>query len=728
LGLDVCARPKSNPAAQRARDTGIPQVSAPIELTADANAPIHGYALLAWVAPTETRSGGWVGGTLALESLLAGIASYPDLSVRFDDQSGFDGPMVQINDHAVESPRSISTERRLTLGEREFHLWFGKPPPPNLAEVLLLITGWITAILVGSLLFSILRTRSQAEEIADKATRAYRESEQLLTSVTSNIADGIYRGVPGTGLVYINQALATMFGFTDTEEMKAQSGPILYASPDQRDKLHEMLKEHGSYRNVEVEFVRPDGSNFIAMNSAVASHNPDGSISHFDGVISDITDRKKAEEAVHRMAHYDELTGLPNRTLLNDRITQAIAHASRRQRTIAVMFMDLDRFKAVNDSLGHGIGDQLLIAVSQRLQESLRQYDTISRLGGDEFVIVMPGAGFDAATQKADTIIQQFREVFEIDGHELVITPSIGIAIYPQDGEHPESLLRNADTAMYHAKERGRATFEFFTTELNQKAYERLSMETHLRSALENNELHLVYQPIVRSDTGFITSVEVLLRWNSPVLGRVGPDEFIPVAEQSGQIVEIGRWVIETALQQLSNWRRLGVMDLTVCVNVSAVQFWRGNLAATVKQALERFNLEGTDLEIELTENLIMSDLDKARQVLKELRPLGVRLAIDDFGTGYSSLSYLKQFRVDRLKIDKSFVRDLKTDSDDAAIVSAVLSMARDLRVQVVAEGVETAEQLAFLAERHCDFIQGYYFSPPIAANDLLRLWARTNQ
>jgi diguanylate cyclase (GGDEF)-like protein/PAS domain S-box-containing protein len=728
LGLDVCARPKSNPAAQRARSSGFPQVSAPIELTADPDSPVRGYALLAWVPPSETRPGGWVGGTLALESLLAGIATYPDLAVSFDDQGVIDGSIIHINSDVVDSPRSSSTERILTLGEREFHLSFGKPPPSNLTEVLLLITGWITAVLVGALLFSILRTRSQAEQAAERAARAYRESEQLLESVTSNIAEGIYRGVPGTGLVYINQALANMFGFADTEEMKAHAGPILYASHEQRDKLHQMLIEHGSYRNIEVEFVRPDGSNFIAINSAVASHDPDGSISHFDGVISDITDRKKAEEAVHRMAHYDDLTGLPNRTLLNDRIKQAIAHASRRQRTIAVMFMDLDRFKAVNDSLGHGIGDQLLIAVSERLQESLRQYDTISRLGGDEFVIVMPGAGFDAATQKADTIIQQFRDVFEIDGHELVITPSIGIAIYPQDGEHPESLLRNADTAMYHAKERGRATFEFFTTELNQKAYERLSMETHLRSAMENDELHLVYQPIVRSDTGFITSVEALLRWNSPVLGRVGPDEFIPVAEQSGQIVEIGRWVIETALQQLSNWRRLGVTDLNVCVNVSAVQFWRGNLAATVQQALDRFNLDGRDLEIELTENVIMSDLDKARQVLEDLRPLGVRLAIDDFGTGYSSLSYLKQFRVHRLKIDKSFVRDLKIDSDDAAIVSAILSMARDLNVQVVAEGVETAEQLAFLAERHCEFIQGYYFSRPLPANDLMRLWARTNQ
>ncbi len=728
IGLDICARPKSERAAQRARETGLPQVSAPIQLSSTDDAPVKGYMLLAWVAPADTRPGGWVGGTIAMKSLLDGLAAYPNLVVTFQDHSDSAASQVSINGQLMPSDRGIESERTLVLGQREFHLAFSKLPASSPTEELLMTIGGLLGVLLGVLLYSVLSRRFQAEQAAEEAESAYRDSEQLLTSVTSNISEGIYRGVPGTGLVYINHALASMFGFESTEAMKAQSGPILYASPDQRDKLHEMLIQDGAYRNVEVEYIRPDGSHFFAINSAVATRRPDGSISHFDGVISDITDRKNVEEAVHRLAHYDALTGLPNRSLLNDRILQAIAHASRRKRSIGVMFMDLDRFKAVNDSLGHSIGDQLLVAVSDRLQNSLRQYDTISRLGGDEFVIVMPGAGFDAATDKASEIIQQFREAFEIDGHELVITPSIGISMYPQDGDHPEALVRNADTAMYHAKERGRATFEFFTTELNQKAYERLSMETHLRGAMDNNELHLVYQPIIRPDSGDIASVEVLLRWNSPVMGRVGPDDFIPVAEQSGQIVEIGHWVIDTALQQLASWKQLGVTNVNLCINVSAVQFWRGNLASVIQNALERHHLDGTDLELELTENVIMSDLDKAQEALKDLRPLGVRLAIDDFGTGYSSLSYLKEFRVDRLKIDKSFVRDLKTDSDDAAIVSAVLSMARDLRIEVVAEGVESADQLAFLAERKCDFVQGFYFSPPLAPNDFIRLWARANQ
>lgn len=728
LGLDICTRPKTLPAARMARETGQVRISDPVNLVADAATPMSGYVMLAWVDASPSQAGGWVGGTVALESLFSGLASRSDLALQFRDRAANE-PLLPIpTADQVQAGDVIESERTLSLGGRDFHLVVGMSPGSNLNLVLLLTAGLAIALLLGALLMSILRTRARAEQMVDEATQAYRDSEQLLESVTNNISEGIYRGIPDQGLVYINQALAHMFGFADTEAMMERSGPILYASPSQREKLHQLLIEDGAYRNQEVEFVRPDGSHFFAINSAVAIRNADGSVAHFDGVISDITERKQAEEAVHRLAHYDPLTGLPNRTLLNDRIGQAIAHAGRKKRPVAIMFMDLDRFKAVNDSLGHGIGDQLLVSVSERLQKSLRQYDTISRLGGDEFVIVMPGAGFDAATQKANSLIREFREVFEIDGHELVITPSIGISIYPEDGDQSEALIRHADTAMYHAKEQGRATFEFFTRELNKRAYERLSTETHLRGALANDELQLVFQPIVEPQSGQIRAAEALLRWNSPVLGRVSPEQFIPVAEQSGLIVEIGHWVIETALMQLASWKRLGMKNLMVCVNVSAVQFWRGNLVQSIQQSLANSGLSGRDLEIELTENVIMSDVDKARTVLDQLRPLGVRLAIDDFGTGYSSLSYLKQFKVDHLKIDKSFVRDLKTDSDDAAIVSAVLSMAQDLHVQVIAEGVENAEQLAFLTERDCDFIQGYFFSRPLPPNDLMRLWARTNR
>ena len=729
LGLDICTRPRTEPAAQRTRETGEVSMSMSVNIGSDGEESVRGHVLLGWVEAGRFHDGGWVGGTVALDSHFAGLGIGQGgiiLTVR-DPLDPDNDPLFSSADRPSDQSL-LMVEREIELGGRRFQLQFEQPAATEPTATLLLLAGLTIAGLLGGLLFSTLRTRSRAERMAEEATEAYRTSEELLTSVTDNISEGIYRGVPEEGLVYINQALADMFGFSETDDMIAHSGPILYASPNVRERLFRLLREQGSYRNEEVEFVRPDGSHFFAINSAVATLNADGSVAYFDGVISDITDRKEAEAEVHRLAHYDSLTGLPNRTLLNDRLHQAVAHASRKQRSVAVIFMDLDRFKAVNDSLGHGIGDRLLVAVSRRLRDALREYDTISRLGGDEFVIVMPGAGFEAAAHRADSLIEDFRNPFEIDGHELTITPSIGISIFPDDGDQPETLLRNADTAMYHAKERGRATFEFFTSELNQRAYERLTMETHLRNALARGELHLVYQPILDTTTRQIQSVEALLRWNSPVLGRVRPDQFIPVAEQSGLIIDIGQWVIEKSLQQLASWKRLGMTDLKVSVNVSAVQFWRGNLEQDVRRALSESELQGSDLEVELTENVIMSDADSAREALGGLKPMGVRIAIDDFGTGYSSLSYLKQFQIDRLKIDRSFVQDLSVDNDDAAIVSAVLSMARDLGIQVVAEGVETADQLDYLASRGCDFVQGYYFSKPLPPNELLRLWARNSR
>ncbi len=728
LGLDLCTRPRTEPAARRARMEGEVRMSSSVNIGSEDDEAVRGHVLLAWVEPGRSHEGGWVGGTVALDSHFASLNENASMALVVRDALDPEqGPLYQTGQDA-SGEQMLTVEREIELGGRRFQLQFQQPYTSDPGASLLLLSGMLIALLTGSLLLASLRTRIRAERLADEATRAFRESEQLLESVTNNISEGIYRGEPERGLVYINQALAEMFGFTETADMIAHSGPILYASPNVREKLFQLLREQGSYRNQEVEFIRPDGSHFFAINSAVATRKADGSIAHFDGVISDITDRKQAEAEVHRLAHYDALTGLPNRTLLNDRLHQALAPASRKQRPVAVMFMDLDRFKAVNDSLGHGIGDQLLVAVSERLRSALRQYDTISRLGGDEFVIVMPGAGFEASTHRADSIIDDFREPFEIDGHELTITPSIGISCYPEDGDHPDTLLRNADTAMYHAKERGRATFEFFTSELNQRAYERLTMETHLRSALARGELYLVYQPILDTASRRIHGVEALLRWNSPVLGRVGPDQFIPVAEQSGLIIDIGQWVIEKALQQLASWKRLGMSDLTMSVNVSAMQFWRGSLEHGVQQALAESGLAGSDLEIELTENVIMSDVGAARTALAALKPLGVRIAIDDFGTGYSSLSYLKQFRIDRLKIDQSFVRELSAENDDAAIVSAVLSMASNLGIQVVAEGVETEDQLIYLAERGCDYVQGYYFSKPLPPNELMRLWARCSR
>ena len=728
LGIDACTRPASQLAALRSRLQRNIAISGPVNLIDAVDQPILGYVLFDWVERGVEQSPGWAAATIAVDSIFGPVAeAYPQLQLEIVDSTSSAATRTLLAQRPDDQEVNLSVSRTLSLGGRQLQLRVGHDWQAEPALRLALIAGLVIAVLLSLLLYAILRTRARAELTAETATQAARESENLLQSVTDNITEGIYRGEPETGLVYINQALAAMFGFDSTEAMMRQPGPILYASPNVREKLHQMLIHEGEYRNQEVEFVRPDGTHFFAINSAVATCDADGQILYFDGVVSDITERKRAEEEVHRLAHYDALTGLPNRTLLNDRIRQAIALAGRKARKVTVMFMDLDRFKAVNDSLGHQVGDELLIAVSQRLSEELRQYDTISRLGGDEFVVLMPDAGPEVAAYKAESIIQDFRQPFRIAGHELIITPSIGIAVFPDDSHEPEVLLRHADTAMYHAKERGRATFQFFTSELNERAYERLTMETHLRSALTNGELSLVYQPILSARPQRIIGAEALLRWNSPVLGQVSPADFIEVAEQSGLIIDIGDWVIRKALAQLARWRRLGMLDTTVSINVSAVQFWRGGLEQTIQSALDDSDLQAHDLEIEITENVIMSDVDMARDMLARLKALGVSLAIDDFGTGYSSLSYLKQFRIDRLKIDQSFIRELSADNDDAAIVSAVLSMAQDLRLSVTAEGVESESQLAFLRDRGCPCLQGYYFSKPLAPNDFLRLWARGN-
>ncbi|HSH26246.1 MAG TPA: EAL domain-containing protein, partial [Wenzhouxiangella sp.] len=432
-------------------------------------------------------------------------------------------------------------------------------------------------------------------------------------------------------------------------------------------------------------------------------------------VITDISERKEAEREVHRLAHYDTLTNLPNRTLFHIRIGQVLSQAQRHNRPVAVMFIDLDRFKLVNDSLGHGLGDQLLIAVAERLVEQFRDYDVISRQGGDEFLLVLPETDADRAARRAEELLRNFAEQpFDVDGHKLTITPSIGIAMFPYDAEEADALIQHADAAMYHAKEQGRATFQFFTEELNTRVHHRLQLENHLRGALARDELALEYQPVIDLESGRIVSVEALLRWRSPTLGQVPPSDFIPVAEQSGLIVEIGDWVIEAACRQLARWRDQGMRDIQMAVNVSAMQLWRGNLFGTVNDALRHSGVLPSQLVIELTESVIMEDVTAARKVLAELKELGVALAIDDFGTGYSSLGYLKQFRIDLLKIDRSFVEDIAEDADDAAIVTAMLSISEDLRMEVVAEGIEHGDQLEFLRSRGCRFAQGFLFSRPV--------------
>jgi len=449
----------------------------------------------------------------------------------------------------------------------------------------------------------------------------------------------------------------------------------------------------------------------------------------FVAIIQDITARKHAEARLVYLANYDTLTDLPNRVLLGQRLTKALEEAEYNERLVAVLFIDLDRFKVINDTLGHDSGDELLKVVARRLNEAVRPGDTVARYGGDEFVIVLAHvAHIDDVTRVVHKILGRLSPAITIGGRELFVTPSIGITLYPFDDRTGEELLRNADSAMFHAKEQGGNTFRFYTTELNARAERRLTLETSLRHALDRGEFELHYQPQVDLVSSQILGAEALIRWQHPDWGLVSPAEFIPLAEETGLILPIGEWVLAEACAQARAWHDAGHAGLRIAVNLSGRQLSQKDLPGIVASTLKRCGVVRGTLELEITESLLMQDLEQTADTLEALVALGVTVSMDDFGTGYSSLSYLKRLPIDVLKIDQSFVRDIGVDPDDAAIVQAIIAMAHSLGIKVVAEGVETAEQLAFLRQYRCDSMQGYYFSRPVPPEqfaELLRLKRR---
>jgi diguanylate cyclase (GGDEF)-like protein len=437
----------------------------------------------------------------------------------------------------------------------------------------------------------------------------------------------------------------------------------------------------------------------------------------------DITKRKHLEEQLVRQATYDVLTQLPNRILLEDRISQSIRQAKRTGKIIAILFFDLDRFKFVNDSLGHNIGDALLQAVARRLEHCIRETDTLARWGGDEFVIVASNLDMkEDIIHVIERCQQALAEIFKIGDHEIGITSSVGVSFYPSDGECLNSLLKNADSAMYHAKQEGANFYSFYLPHMNERAVEMLELERDLRYALENNEFILNYQPLLNISTGKIVGAEALIRWMHPKKGLIPPLDFIQLAEETGLILDIGEWVLRTACAQNKTWQNAGLPKICMAVNLSSQQFRHKEIVQTVAKILKDTKLKPQYLELELTESSIMGNTELYLRAMADLKGLGIDLAIDDFGTGYSSLSYLKKFPVSKLKIDKSFIRDLTTDSNDGAIVMAIIAMAQKLKLTVLAEGAETPEQLAFLKEQQCDYAQGYYFSKPVAASECEKL------
>ncbi|GAO36932.1 diguanylate cyclase [Sulfuricella sp. T08] len=519
-------------------------------------------------------------------------------------------------------------------------------------------------------------------------------------------------------IVEVNPAFTRMTGYTP-EEICGQNPKILSAgraTPEEYQAMWHAICEQGFWQG-EMWDRRKNGEIYPKLLTISVVRNAQGDIDFHIGSFTDLSEQKATEEKIRHVAHHDALTGLPNRLHLQISLGQVIAAAKRENEEVAVMFIDLDRFKIINDTLGHNIGDGLLVEVAQRLRGHVRESDLLARLGGDEFVVALEGDDVvNAVAQVAEKILGSLSQPYQIDGHVLHSTTSIGISLYPHDGDSIESLMKNADTAMYHAKSMGRNNFQFFSPKMNQSSNERLLLENSLHRALECDEFTVHYQPQADLASGRLVGAEALIRWHHPERGMVSPLDFIPLAEENGMILPIGTWVLREVCRQIKVWRELGLTDLRFAVNLSPRQFHQENLVGKIIGILREFDVPASALELEITESSVMENPDAAVSLLNQLNQHGLSIAIDDFGTGYSSLGYLKRFPVSKLKIDRSFVMDIPGDPDDSAIAIAVIQLGRSLGLKVVAEGVETAEQRQFLSDQGCDMLQGYWYSKPLDA------------
>src|SRR5882757_649772 len=564
------------------------------------------------------------------------------------------------------------------------------------------------------------------------AETALREAERRYHGLFDNAIEGIFRTTVEGNYLDANPALAHIYGFDSPEELTASLRDIgrqLYVDPQRREEFMRIVKARGSVTGFESQVYRKNGDIiWISENSRLVL-GEDGRPTGYEGTVEDITERRLYQARIERQANYDTLTGLANRSLLQDRLEQALLTATSFGTRLAVAFVDLDRFKYINDSLGHHVGDELLKEVAARVQSCVRECDTVARLGGDEFVLLINGhSGPDSVQQIMERMLVTVSQPWIIDQGEYHVSCSIGVALYPEDGEDARTLLKHADSAMYRAKDSGRDNFQFFTRELNTLMTERLQMEGHLRRALERQQFVLAYQPRVELDGGRIIAAEALLRWRIPNRGTIMPQRFIALAEETGLIVPIGKWVLQTACAQNKAWQDEGLPPIVVSVNVSARQFRQESIVQTVAEVLRDTGLEARYLELELTESMVMHDAPQLVAMLDELKQLGVQIAVDDFGTGYSSLSYLKRFPVDRLKIDRSFVEHIASDADDATIVRTIIALGHNLGLKVVAEGVESDEQLRFLRSNLCDEAQGFLISRPVSARHLRRIFTRSRR
>lgn len=742
FGYDMYSEPVRRAAMARARDTGKPALSGRVTLLQDSSEnpqagillylPVyHQGAALASVEQRRAALIGWVYSPFHMDDLMQGIlgSRWQNLRMRIYDGGQLEKASLMYSSGDVSAqPAGLHQQVHLDLAGRRWTIALDALPGFTLGSYsksrLLLLSGFLLSGLLSLLIHTLRNAEARSGGLARDMSKAFRSSERRQRAILENTADGIltidHRGI----LRSFNKAAECMFGYYAHEVIGHNVSMLMPARyRDMHDQHVTSMETSATNRQLgvrrEVVGRRRNGEEFpvwLAVNKI-----PGISTCEYVGSVSDLTERKKILAELQHLAHHDALTDLPNRALLADRIGQAIARARRESRRLAVVMLDLDHFKRINDSLGHQVGDDLLQQVAQRLSNCVRAIDTVARMGGDEFVLLLSDVEDRAAVSRImDKLLHALSQPVAVAGHDMIVTPSIGVSLYPGDGEDSQALLKNADAAMYRAKAAGRGVCRFFDAGMLRQNQQRLATETALRHALDRQQLSLEYQPQVDVASGCLSGCEALLRWTHPQLGQVSPDHFVPVAEEMGLIGPIGAWVLKTACREARRMQQQLGLPLRMAVNISPQQFFRTDVASLIENTLRETGLPAQSLEVEITEGVLLENSQATINTLRRIRALGVAVAIDDFGTGYSSLSYLTRFPIDKLKIDQSFVRDITVDASDAAVTSAIIVMAHTLQLRVVAEGVETCEQHQFLAERDCDIAQGYYFGRPMSLDNFL--------
>jgi diguanylate cyclase (GGDEF)-like protein/PAS domain S-box-containing protein len=757
FGFDITSNPLAAEALFRARDNGKIAATAPLRLVQETEDMV-GIALYNPIyrststpADIEQRRASIIGVVAAIfriQNLIDNeltLIKQQTIAVRLLDVTNDTEPQLLFTNHNQDSTNlnhELSEMHNIDMGGRQWRVEY-TATNNFIAEnttwgVWVILTGglMVTALFGTVLLMLTGRSQRMEEEVLERTAELRNEVTQRRAAETQlrQVLDGAELGFWDwnyeTGTQWVNDRWMEILGIEQSALKNDINDFLERVHPQDKDKtiaiINQHIKDDTAYV-AEFRMQHQDGHwLWIQAAGAVVSHDP---ASHkplrLCGTLQDITERKKQEEHILHQAHFDSLTSLPNRFLALDRLSQLINEARRNKRRVAVLFLDLDDFKKINDTLGHDTGDKLLTEAASRLQSVVRDTDTVGRLGGDEFIILL-GSLFKPSNVQhvADALCNKFTEPFSIDNRELVLTASIGISIYPDDGENLSELLRNADTAMYHSKELGRNTYSYFTDEMNQGVSRRLLLEEQMHGALNRGEFNLCYQTKVEINSGRIIGTEALLRWCNPVLGDVSPIEFIPIAEDTGMIVNIGKLVVTEALRTLSKWQSMLNHPFTMAVNLSPRQFRDPNLVSFIEHALHQFELPAESLELEITEGVLMSGHNYIDDALNALNDLGVSIAMDDFGTGYSSLSYLRSYPFNVIKIDREFINDLTQDPRDRELVSAAIAMAQGLGLKVVAEGVETEAQLEYLSSWGCDYGQGYLFSKPVSHEEITKILA----